>query len=248
VARTGQRDTYRLSTWLRVGSVVVVPILAVAALVPLRSDRRPANIALVLVLVVLVAVVLGGRWAGAVAGVVVAVSFDLLFTEPYGSLTIARGDDLQTTVLLAAIGLIAGDLVERRWRSQAEAARRRREVEGFERRAELAALGERPGRLITLTARELTDVLDLVDASYRPGPPPVDLAVVTHQGASVPSAADPGRANLAALPVRAHGRDLGHFLLVLPPTGGLRADPDRRHAAVALADQLGMALLRYEHG
>jgi hypothetical protein len=52
-----------------------------------------------------------------------------------------------------------------------------------------------------------------------------------------------------ALPVRAHGRDLGHFLLVFPHrTAGMSMTVDRRHAAVALADQLGMALLRYEHG
>jgi len=248
VALANVRDPHRFPWWLRVLGLVLVPSLVVAALVPLRDEMQPANVALVLVLVVLVAAVLGGRLAGAAVGLVVAVSFDFFFTRPYGSLAISSRDDLQTTVLLAAIGLIAGDLVERRWRSQAEAARRRREVERFERRAELAALGERPGRLITLTARELTDVLELVDASYQPGPPPLDVAVVTHQGSRVPSSADPCRRDVVALPVRAHGRDLGHFLLVLPPARGLGADADRRHIAVALADQLGMALLRYEHG
>ena len=50
-----------------------------------------------------------------------------------------------------------------------------------------------------------------------------------------------------ALPVRAHGRDLGHFVITLPTAGALMsATTDDRHAAVALADQLGMALLRYE--
>jgi hypothetical protein len=47
--------------------------------------------------------------------------------------------------------------------------------------------------------------------------------------------------------VRAHGRDLGHFLLVFPtPSFGLGTSTDAKHAAVALADQLGMALLRYQ--
>jgi hypothetical protein len=49
-----------------------------------------------------------------------------------------------------------------------------------------------------------------------------------------------------ALPVRAHGRDLGHFVLVFPTESfGLGAPIDTKHAAVALADQLGLALLRY---
>ena len=49
-----------------------------------------------------------------------------------------------------------------------------------------------------------------------------------------------------ALPVRAHGRELGHFVLTFArPTYGVSVPPDAKHAAVALADQLGMALLRF---
>ena len=121
MALANVRDPHRFPWWLRVLGLVLVPSLVVAALVPLRDEMQPANVALVLVLVVLVAAVLGGRLAGAAVGLVVAVSFDFFFTRPYGSLAISSRDDLQTTVLLAAIGLIAGDLVERRWR---EAPRR----------------------------------------------------------------------------------------------------------------------------
>jgi hypothetical protein len=49
-----------------------------------------------------------------------------------------------------------------------------------------------------------------------------------------------------ALPVRAHGQDLGHFVLVFRTESfGLGASVDVKHAAVLLADQLGMTLLRY---
>ena len=45
----------------------------------------------------------------------------------------------------------------------------------------------------------------------------------------------------------AHGRDLGHFVIVLPTaSAAMSATSDERHTAVALADQLGMALLRYD--
>ena len=55
-----------------------------------------------------------------------------------------------------------------------------------------------------------------------------------------------GPRTAVALPVRAHGHDLGHFLLVFPSESfGLRASVDVKHAAIAVADQLGMALLRY---
>ena len=74
------------------------------------------------------------------------------------------------------------------------------------------------------------------------------MPIFTHGAIRVPGVksedAPPGA---AALPVRAHGRDLGHFVLVFPtPSFGIGTSMDAKHAAVALADQLGVALLRYQ--
>jgi hypothetical protein len=224
-------------------------VLAVAVLVPLRDHVPNTNLALVLVLVVLTASVMGGRLVGVAVGVVVALAFDFFLTQPYLSFTIDRIDDIQTTALLAAVGLLGGELVERARRSQAEADDRRREVERFRRRAELASWGERPGRLISRSQEELVDMLGLVEATYRPGPAPRDMSVLTHDGARVPGGPSATGADVVALPVRVHGRDLGHFLLVFPrATVGMSVSADLRHAAVAVADQLGVALLRYQHG
>jgi hypothetical protein len=224
---------------------VAIPIAAVVVLIPLRSGVSAANLALVLVLVVLGIAVMGGRSAGLVAGVVTALSFDYFLTAPYGSFSIHRRDDVVTTVLLAVVGVVGGELVERARRSTADARARRAELDGFHRRAELAAGGERPSRLIARTGE--ASLLALNDISYERGPAPADMAVLTHWGATVPPRAGPGRPETVALPVRAHGRDLGHFLLVFArPTAGMAVSADTRHAAVAMADQLGVALLRYE--
>jgi K+-sensing histidine kinase KdpD len=229
--------------------IVGAPVLAVAALVPLREHVRNTNLALVLVLVVLAGAAMGGRLVGVIVGVAVATAFDFFLTRPFESFTIDRADDVQTTILLAAVGLIGGELVERARRSQAEADARRREVEQFQRRAELAAWGERPGRLISRTEEELSELLGLVEVSYRAGPPPRELSVLTHNGVRVPGGQVSLGDDVVALPVRAHGRDLGHFLLVFPrATVGVSVSSDRRHSAIATADQLGMALLRYQHG
>jgi hypothetical protein len=73
------------------------------------------------------------------------------------------------------------------------------------------------------------------------------MAVLTHWGAKVPGDAGRMGPETMALPVRAHGRDLGHFRLVFArPTAGMAVSLDARHAAVAVADQLGIALLRYD--
>jgi len=107
--------------------------------------------------------------------------------------------------------------------------------------------GERPGRLIEVSARELTDMLGLRGCRYVPAPVPADLPVFTHTAIVVPGTeSDNAPEGAVALPVRAHGRELGHFVLTFArPTYGVSVPPDAKHAAVALADQLGMALLRF---
>jgi K+-sensing histidine kinase KdpD len=232
---------------VRVGFALVAPVVVTVALVPLRAHVLNTNLALVLVVSVLGVAVAGGRVAGVVGALSAALSYDLLFTVPYGSFKIEHGDDIETTVLLAVIGLIAGELVERARRSEAAAIARRRDLERVHRRAELAAGGERPGRLIEQSAEELTELLHLKVCRYVPEPPPETLPVFTHDAIRVPSAIGRNAPRTAvALPVRAHGQDLGHFLLVFPTESfGLGASVDVKHAAVAVADQLGMALLRY---
>jgi K+-sensing histidine kinase KdpD len=226
---------------------LLAPALAAVALVPLRAHVINANLALVLVLVVLGAAVAGGRLAGVVGAVSAALAYDFFFTAPYGSFTVERGDDLETVVLLGLIGLIAGELVERARRNEAAAIGRQRELQQVRRRAELAAGGEPPGRLIEQSAEELTELLDLKVCRYVPAPPPAEMPVFTHDAIRVPGVFDGDAPRSAvALPVRAHGRDLGHFMLVFPTESfGLGAPIDTKHAAVALADQLGLALLRY---
>jgi len=231
----------------RIGGAVLTPVAVTLALVPLRAHVLNTNLALVLVLVVLGAAVAGGRAAGLTSALAAALAYDVFLTVPYGSLKIERSDDIETTVLLALIGLACGELVEWARRHEAAAAARRREIDQVQRRAELAAGGERPGRLIDVSTRELTDLLRLDDCRYVPGPVPDDLPVFTHTAIVVPGAESAYAPEGAlGLPVRAHGLDLGHFMLVFPtPTYGVRVPPDTKHAAVALADQLGMALLRY---
>jgi K+-sensing histidine kinase KdpD len=231
----------------RIVVAVLVSIGAVVGLVPLRSNVSAANLALLLVLVVMGVAVLCGRSAGMAAGVVTALAFDFFLTTPYGSFSIHRSDDVLTTVLLAMVGLVGGELVDRARHSAADARARREQFEGFRRRAELAAGGERPARVIARTSEELASMLGLDDVTYERGPAPPAMAVLTHWGATVPGSAGPGGPQTVALPVRAHGRDLGHFRLVFPqPSAGMAVAADTRHAAVAMADQLGMALLRYE--
>jgi Domain of unknown function (DUF4118) len=237
------------SRWLppRIAAAVLAPVVAAIALVPLRAHVLNTNLALVLVLVVLGAAVAGGRPAGVTSALAAALCYDFFFTVPYGSLKVERGDDIESIVLLALIGLVAGELVEWARRNERAALVRGRELDQVRRRAELAAGGERPSRLIEVSAKELTDLLGLKACRFVRAPVPDDLPVFTHTAIVVPGNGGADAPHGVALPVRAHGRDLGHFVLVFPTRSvGVGVPADVKHSAVALADQLGMALLRHE--
>src|SRR5262249_44623661 len=84
------------------------PVAVAAALVPLRTTIDNTNLALILVVVVVTAAVIGGRGAGAMAAVLATVSFDFFLTRPYLSLRIANTDDVETALILLAVGLLVG--------------------------------------------------------------------------------------------------------------------------------------------
>lgn len=235
------RDRYLVSAALG----VLCPVVVVVALVPIRTHVNNTNLALGLVIVVLLGAVLGGRTAGIVASLSCAVAFDFFLTRPFNSFRITSSNDLQTTVLLAVIGTIAGELVERARRSGATAAATQAQLNAVYERAELAAGADDSGRLIGLAVQELTRLLDLKSCRYVRGGIPT-MTELTHHSIRVPANVDPSAHGLVALPVRAHGRLQGHLVMAFPTnTVAASVTSDQRHAAVAIADQLGVGLLRF---
>jgi K+-sensing histidine kinase KdpD len=240
------RDSTRGWRSARLVAAVVCPVLATVALVPLRDSVSSANLALALVGVVLTIAILGGRPAAIVASLSAALAFDVLLTRPFNSFRIATSADIQTAVLLAVIGLIAGELVERARRSAESDVASRLALDSLRQHAELAAGTDSPGRLIGLVSDELTSLLALESCAYANGPLPTEMRELTHRSIVVPSNLDPSVAGLVALPVRAHGRLQGNLVLAMSKSSSdAWLSADQRHAAVALADQLGIGLLRF---
>jgi K+-sensing histidine kinase KdpD len=230
---------------------VVGPVAVAVVVLPFRDQIRTPNVALVLVLAVLVAAIVGGRLGGAIAAVVAAGSFDFLFTRPYYSLSINNGDDVQTFVLLLAVGLVVGEIVARSRRSYAVARRSRREAEHLRRLAELAAGGESAGRLVAVVQNELTTILDLKSVRFERPPFRSALPQLRHRGVRVDVGAPDDHAlkSQLELPVRGGGRLVGRFVLTMAADGsGIQLPAESRALAVALADQLGAALVRSGEG
>jgi Domain of unknown function (DUF4118) len=223
------------------------PIAVSLALVPVRSDIRPPNVSLLLVLVILGAAVVGGRGPAAVAALVSALSFDLFFTRPYGSFTIAGRDDIETAVLLLLVGLAIGELVVRSQRSRRVAVHSRQEVDRMRRLAELAAGGESTGELVLIVQRELVALLPVDGCRFERPPFRTTLPRLQHGHVHVPSApaqgTDDGPSHEVELPVWGEGREVGRFVLDLRSgTTGITLPIEARRTAVALADQLGTLL------
>jgi hypothetical protein len=223
------------------------PIVAAAALVPVRDTLGSTNVALVLVLVVLAAALTGGRAAGAVAAVSTVLAFDFFHTRPYLTLTIDSRDDVVTTALLLPIGLLIGSVAGRARRARRDAEASQDQMHRVHRVAELTARGEPAPAILEQTQRELTELLGLADSRFEAPPyDDVGLPIVERSGAVL---TDRHRYTLdgfelpaggAALPVLARGRPVGRFVLV--PNPGTGVSLERRIVAVALADQAGAAL------
>ena len=227
------------------------PLAVSGVLVGLRGQFKAVNVALVLVVVVLGAAIVGARRGGVIAAFVSAACFDFFFTRPYYSFTIDRRDDIETTIVLLIVGLTVGELVVRSRRSRRLARTSRREVEQIRHVAEVAAGGEPKGSLIAVVQREVVAILGARGARFERPPFATSLPRLGHGHITI-QPADPtippaGPRNEVELPVWGGGREIGRLVIVLPTDSiGLEASIDDRALASALADQLGAILAASE--
>lgn len=226
----------------------LLPILVAGALVAVRDELDAANLALVLVVVVVFAAMLGGRAAGAMAAVVSAVSFDFFLTRPYLSLHIDSAANLETMLFLLVIGLLVGELVTRARRDRGDAARGADEVARIHRVAELAASGAEIDDLVLAVEAELTGLLELTECRFDIRASETAVPRLERNGAVTGAGSTRhfvGRefalpAEGIELPVLGRGRQVGRLVLVPNPRAG--ASLEERVVAVALSDQLGAAI------
>src|SRR5262245_5847303 len=101
-----------LIRWIYV-IAVIAPVVAAAALIPLRGDVDNTNVGLLLVVVVVAVASVGQRTAAALSALSAAAAFNFFHTEPYYSLRISSRDDVETAVLLLLVGLAVGELASR---------------------------------------------------------------------------------------------------------------------------------------
>jgi hypothetical protein len=219
-----------------------LPVAIAAAWVPVRSDLPNTDVALLLVLCLAVAAMMGGRGAVLVGALASATAFDFFDTPPYGQLFMTRGRDVATTVVLVGVGLLVGELTVRLRTYRNMAVVRGADFTVMSAAAELMAFGEDAAMVVAALAGELVSRLDLADCQFELGRPVGDRPYVARDGELVspgPASPESGLTEVD-LPVWA-GKDIvGRFRLALRP--GALPGRERLLAAVGIADQAGAAL------
>lgn len=230
--------------WIGIGGLM--PIGVAMLLVGLRDVMLNANVAIVLTLVVVAVAAGGGRQAGVVAAVSSALSFDFFHTQPYLHLRIASGDDVETTLLLLAVGLAVGHLASRARRARRFASASSGEIKRIHRIAESAAKGDDSADLILAAQGELTELLRLRDCHFEAPPFTSTLQTLQRSGVMATHEYRLHREGLelaadgVALEVLGRGQLVGRFVLDPSPLTGVSLE--ERVVAVAIADLVGSVL------
>jgi K+-sensing histidine kinase KdpD len=231
--------------WACVAGIAIVAVAGL--LVAVRDTIDNTNVALILVVFVVAAAVLGGRLAGVTAAVIAAVSFNFFHTQPYLTLRIKEGEDIITVALLVVVGLAVGELALLRQRNRNEAVLQAEGAHRIEQALALLAADATTDETWAAVQAGLVDELGVKDSHFVPEPASADTALLTRSGRVVPTLSTwTGRAfqlpEVLAIPVVAGRGVLGHIAVESTPGRGVTLD--ERRVAVALADVLAVVLER----
>jgi hypothetical protein len=211
------------------------------------------NVALVLVVTVVALARYGGRTAGAVAAVMSTLAFDVLHTQPYGNLRITSVDEVETTLLLAVVGLTVGSLAARARVARAATDELSDEVARIHRVSELIATGAGADPVIRSAEDELAGLLSLRSCRFERPPFTTTPPQIDHAGRVVPIVHYHLHGDGFELPsegveldVDHGGETLGRFVMEPEPNVGIELEA--RLAAVAIADAVGSMLAHAGEG
>lgn len=218
-----------------------------AVLIPVRGNIANTHVALILVVIVVGVAALGRRAAGYLAALFAGFWFDFFFTEPFQRLSVYDRTDIETLVLLLAVGVAVTELSMWGRRQQALASREAGYLAGIHAAAS-ARGGSSPSALIRQVADQLVATLELRDCRFQYGVAGVGRPARLGRDGGVTWHGDRWDVDHQGLPVGTEiellvqngGRLHGRYLMTVEASRPVTLD--QRRVAVTLADQLGSAL------
>lgn len=229
---------------------VIASVFSAGLLESVRGTIGATNVAVVLTFIVIAASSLGDRLTGLVVGLVAALSYNFFHTQPYRTLRISSGKDVLTVCLLAVTDIFVGQLTSLRHRMTDEAVGRAAELRRLHRVVAMVGSGEPLHDVWTAVRAAIMAELKVSDVQFEP------VGVGLSANDALPSIGVNGGIEGAALtfespgftlpaegvtvPVAIGPRLLGR--LVLTPGKHVGTTGEQRRTAVALAQQLAIAL------
>jgi two-component system sensor histidine kinase KdpD len=119
--------TYRRGV-LGISAALAAHGVVLAVLLPVRSHLSIATPALIFLVPVIIGVVVGGFWAGALAAVTGFLFYDLFFLPPYGTLTVHGGSNWLSLVVYLVVVLVVARVVTQLHTARDEARRREQDA------------------------------------------------------------------------------------------------------------------------
>jgi len=242
----------QLSGWLTrdrlaVLAALAAPLAVCAAMTLVRDTFANTDAALVLVLVVVAVAANGNRVAGVLAAVSAAVWFDFFLTRPYGHFTITRRSDIETTVLILAVGILVTELAVWGRRKAALASGQAGYLSGIRAATEAASRGG-SAMIVGDVADQLTQLLGLHSCHFEYGVAGVGNPARLRQDGEVEWHREPWNVEERGLPhdvdieliVESGGRLMGRYLM--RAAANSHPTQTQRFVAVTLAAQVGGVL------
>jgi len=233
-------------------SLVAPPLIALA-IVPFRDRLANAAAALVLEGVVVATAAFGDRRAGILASISAAAWFDFFLTRPYERFTISSAHDIETALALVLVGLAVTEIAVRSHQLYTIAMHEGTYLVAIREVSDLVASGASVEAVISEASREMSDVLGVRDCRFEPdagrtipgGRPRLERTGEVEQGGKRFDVAGRGLpAGSVEILVQGRGRPYGLFVFEAATPEGVSIE--QRIAALAIADQVGAALVGRE--
>jgi Domain of unknown function (DUF4118) len=189
---------------------------------------------------------MGDRWTGLFVGVVAGASFNFFHTLPYHSLNIANRRDVVTVALLSVVGIFTGHLATIRMNNANQIHGQTSELRRLQKTVALVA-AEAPVDEVWQSVREaLVTDLHLDEVRFQAGPVHSVLPELGARGSvsHLPMLLDQGGFVLPAAGIALPVQLGSHFF---GPDGTTGTHLSQRQNAIALAQQLAIALAREPH-
>lgn len=208
-----RHETRTLRRWAW-AAAVVVPVMLGGGMLLLRNVLNLPTVLLVFLLGVQMTALIGGVLPAAATAVIASVLANLLFTAPYGSLTIEQPQNALALVIFVVVGVMVASIVDRSRAAAAQAARGRAEAQLL---AAVAGTLSTPGDPLMAVLDQARVGFGMTAAALLSTPSatspatPARVAVIAAVGGPLPGSGDP----LAAADVVVHAGDSDQLVLAL---------------------------------